>query len=136
MRLTLSFPFLSLLPLPLFPPPLPPTASPFYQKTLHLLAHYGVSYDVVQTAAIPPRPMLSEALNITYRRIPLLVLDGEVHIDTAHIARALDATFGDKPGHGHSLLARSPVVQQHASCECGNARRIPTEPAVNTLWRC
>lgn len=43
---------------------------------------------------MPPRPMLSEELNITYRKIPIIAIDGQFYIDTSLIPKALDETFG------------------------------------------
>lgn len=85
--------------------------SPFYQKVVYLLAHYKVDWALVKVPPIPPRPMLSDELGITYRRIPVMFLDGQAYFDTALIARVLDNTFGGKRGHGPSLFAVQPALQ-------------------------
>ena len=96
----------------------PRTASPFYNKVLHLLAHYRVPFDVVKTGIAPPRPMLSDELNITYRKTPTLVLDGQMYLDTSVIAEVLEETFGGKPGHGPKLLSQQHVMQRRITREC------------------
>lgn len=93
--------------------------SPYYRKTQLLLAHYGVPYDTVKTDMMPPRPMLSDELGITYRRIPVLALDGELYIDTSAIARKLDETFG-AGGNAPSLLAVQPEMQRRLVCAFSN----------------
>lgn len=92
-------------------------SSPFYLKVVNLLAHYRVNYDVVKTGFMPPRPMLSEELNITYRKIPLIAIDGQFYIDTSLIAKVLDEKYGGKPGHGASLLLHQHVLQRRLICE-------------------
>lgn len=88
--------------------------SPFFRKTQMLLAHYGVPYDIVKTDMMPPRPMLSDDLSITYRRIPVLALDGELFIDTSSIARKLEEEFGKGDA---SLLTVMPDHQRRLVCE-------------------
>ncbi|EPQ30493.1 uncharacterized protein PFL1_02019 [Pseudozyma flocculosa PF-1] len=91
-------------------------ASPFYQKMLFLLAHYKVDFVVVKVAPMPPRPALSELLGVTYRRIPVMFLDGQAYFETTLCARALEAAFGGKPGHGHSLFdKRDEIIQVQLS---------------------
>ncbi|KIS69263.1 uncharacterized protein UMAG_02610 [Mycosarcoma maydis] len=69
-------------------------ASPFYQKITFLLDHYGVSWTLVDVPPIMPRPQLSQLLGITYRRIPVVFIDGRAYIDTTAAALALEAAFG------------------------------------------
>lgn len=59
--------------------------------------------------------MLSDDLGITYRRIPVLALDGQVYMDTTCIAQVLEDTFGGKPGHGPRLFLQAPAVQKRAA---------------------
>lgn len=99
-------------------------ASPFYQKTLNLLAHYRVPYDIVKTGFMPPRPMLSDVLNITYRRIPVMALDGQVYIDTSIIAQVLEVTFGGKAGHGSRLLSQQHILQKKVVCESSRHNEV------------
>lgn len=94
-------------------------ASPFFLKTLNLLSHYRVEYDLVKTGFMPPRPMLSEELNITYRRIPIISIDGQFYLDTSLIAKVLDETFGGKPGHGPSLLQQQGILQRRLTRKFG-----------------
>lgn len=98
--------------------------SPFYRKAQVLLAHYGVPYDTVKTAMMPPRPMLSDELGITYRRIPVLALDGELYIDTSAIARKLEETFG--AGGDASLLTVHAELQRRLVCAYESLLLLPS----------
>lgn len=66
---------------------------------------------------MPPRPMLSDELNISYRKIPVMALDGQMYIDTSIIAEVLEEKFGGKPGHGPKLLQHQSVLQRRITCE-------------------
>ncbi|SNX84321.1 uncharacterized protein MEPE_03030 [Melanopsichium pennsylvanicum] len=85
-------------------------ASPFFQKITYLLAHYGVEYTLVDVPPVMPRPMLSKLLGITYRRIPVVFIDGQAFIDTTAASLALERAFGG--GYGSkSLLRQFPTLQ-------------------------
>lgn len=87
-------------------------ASPFFQKITFLLDHYGVEWTLVDVPPVMPRPMLSKLLGITYRRIPVVFIDGHAFIDTTAAALALERTFGG--GSGSKSLFRSfPALQLH-----------------------
>lgn len=88
------------------------SASPFYQKLLSLLAHYKVTFDICSTPPILPRPMLADELGITYRRIPILAIDGQLYFDTSLMVEVLEEHFADKSGHGHGLLTHQPELQK------------------------
>lgn len=57
-----------------------------------------------------PRPMLSTLLGITYRRIPVMFLDGQAYIDTTAASLALERAFGGGSG-ARSLLFKFPALQ-------------------------
>ncbi|PWN41438.1 hypothetical protein IE81DRAFT_324579 [Ceraceosorus guamensis] len=86
--------------------------SPFFKKLQDLLAWYRVPHAVVQVDMIPPRPMLSQELGITYRRIPVLALDGQLYLDTSLQVEVLEKTFAGKQGHGNSLFGREAELQK------------------------
>ncbi|PWY99749.1 hypothetical protein BCV70DRAFT_200663 [Testicularia cyperi] len=69
-------------------------SSPFFQKIGALLNHYGVDWTLVEVPPVMPRPMLSKLLGITYRRIPVVFVDGHAYVDTSAAAIALDRAFG------------------------------------------
>lgn len=85
-------------------------ASPFYQKITYLLAHYGVEWTLVDVPPIMPRPMLSKLLGITYRRIPVVFIDGHAYIDTTAASLALERAFGGGSGN-KSLMRQFPALQ-------------------------
>lgn len=99
--------------------------SPFFRKLQDLLAWYRVPHAVVQVSMIPPRPMLTEELGITYRRIPVLALDGQIYLDTSLQAEVLERTFAGKEGHGSSLLSREPELQKRLVGECEQSHHVP-----------
>ncbi|CEH18134.1 hypothetical protein CBOM_04555 [Ceraceosorus bombacis] len=86
--------------------------SPFFKKLQDLLAWYRVGHAVVQVSMIPPRPMLSQELGITYRRIPVLALDGQLYLDTSLQVEVLEKTFAGKQGHGNSLFGPDAELQK------------------------
>ncbi|ETS64823.1 glutathione s-transferase [Moesziomyces aphidis] len=83
-------------------------ASPFWQKITFLLDHYGVEWTQVDVPPVMPRPMLSKLLGITYRRIPVVFIDGHAYIDTTAASLALERTFGKGD---RSLLRQFPALQ-------------------------
>ncbi len=83
---------------------------PFYQKITFLLDHYGVEWTLVDVPPIMPRPMLSKLLGITYRRIPVVFIDGQGYIDTTAASLALEKAFGGGSG-SKSLLRQFPALQ-------------------------
>ncbi|CCF52824.1 uncharacterized protein UHO2_03256 [Ustilago hordei] len=85
-------------------------ASPFYQKITYLLDHYQVEWTLVDVPPVMPRPMLSKLLGITYRRIPIVFIDGQAYIDTTAASLALERTFGGGSGP-KSLLRQFPALQ-------------------------
>lgn len=85
-------------------------ASPFYQKITYLLDHYGVEWTLVDVPPVMPRPMLSKLLGITYRRIPVVFIDGQAYIDTTAASLALERAFGGGSGT-KSLLRQFPALQ-------------------------
>ncbi|SPO25873.1 uncharacterized protein UTRI_03238 [Ustilago trichophora] len=85
-------------------------ASPFFQKITFLLDHYGVEWTLVDVPPIMPRPMLSKLLGITYRRIPVVFIDGQAFIDTTAASLALERAFGGGSG-SKSLLRQFPALQ-------------------------
>lgn len=85
-------------------------ASPFYQKITFLLDHYGVEWTHVEVPPVMPRPMLSKLLGITYRRIPVVFIDGQAFIDTTAASLALERAFGGGSG-SKSLLRQFPALQ-------------------------
>lgn len=84
-------------------------ASPFFQKITFLLDHYGVDWTLVDVPPVMPRPMLSKLLGITYRRIPVVFIDGQAYIDTTAASLALERTFGNSSSK--SLLRQFPALQ-------------------------
>lgn len=85
-------------------------ASPFFQKITYLLDHYGIQWTLVDVPPVMPRPMLSTLLGITYRRIPVVFLDGQAFIDTTAASLALERAFGGGSG-AKSLLHQFPSLQ-------------------------
>ncbi|EST05582.1 Glutathione S-transferase, N-terminal [Kalmanozyma brasiliensis GHG001] len=85
-------------------------ASPFYQKITFLLDHYGVEWTLVDVPPVMPRPMLSKLLGITYRRIPVVFIDGQAYIDTTAASLALERAFGGASTN-KSLLRQFPALQ-------------------------
>ncbi|KAJ1033029.1 hypothetical protein NDA16_000308 [Ustilago loliicola] len=85
-------------------------ASPFYQKITYLLDHYGVEWTLVDVPPVMPRPMLSKLLGITYRRIPVVFVDGQAYIDTTAASLALERAFGGG-SDTKSLLRQFPALQ-------------------------
>lgn len=83
-------------------------ASPFFQKITFLLDHYGVSWTLVDVPPVMPRPQLA-LLGITYRRIPVVFIDGRAYIDTTAASLALEAAFGQATPK--SLLRQFPALQ-------------------------
>ncbi|SJX62820.1 uncharacterized protein SRS1_13649 [Sporisorium reilianum f. sp. reilianum] len=83
-------------------------ASPFYQKITTLLDHYGVEWTLVDVPPVMPRPQLSGLLGITYRRIPVVFVDGQGYIDTTAAAHALERAFGSR---AKSLFRHYPALQ-------------------------
>ncbi|PRP81223.1 hypothetical protein PROFUN_02057 [Planoprotostelium fungivorum] len=55
--------------------------SPYFQKLKHFLSFLSVPYAIVPQPRMLPRPDF-QSVGITYRRIPLLAVDGEVYMDT------------------------------------------------------
>jgi glutathione S-transferase len=47
-----------------------------------------------------PRPELSSALGVSYRRIPVLAIGNDVYCDTSLIASALERNFPPEQGYG------------------------------------
>ncbi|PWN46625.1 hypothetical protein IE53DRAFT_391208 [Violaceomyces palustris] len=86
--------------------------SPFYQKLKSVLIHLRVSYLYVKVRPILPRPALSDELGITYRRIPVMFLDGQAYFDTSLCSKVLDQTFGGKPGRGTNLFSKEGPLQE------------------------
>ncbi|GAC94148.1 hypothetical protein PHSY_001717 [Pseudozyma hubeiensis SY62] len=84
-------------------------ASPFYQKITFLLDHYGVEWTLVDVPPVMPRPQLSQLLGITYRRIPVVFVDGQAYIDTTAASLALETAFG--PTSKRPLLQHFPALQ-------------------------
>ncbi|CDU22794.1 uncharacterized protein SPSC_01424 [Sporisorium scitamineum] len=85
-------------------------ASPFYQKITTLLDHYGVEWTLVDVSPVMPRPQLSKLLGITYRRIPVVFVDGQGYIDTTAAAHALERAFGGGSG-SKALFRQFPALQ-------------------------
>lgn len=44
-----------------------------------------------------PRPLLQEAFNLTYRKIPVLAIGRDLYCDTSIILEALEQAFPEKP---------------------------------------
>lgn len=85
-------------------------ASPFHQKITYLLDHYGVEWTLVDVPPVMPRPMLSKHLGITYRRIPVVFIDGQAYIDTTAASLALERAFGTGSG-SKPLFRQFPALQ-------------------------
>ncbi|TKY85721.1 hypothetical protein EX895_005261 [Sporisorium graminicola] len=85
-------------------------ASPFFQKITTLLTHYGVEWTLVDVSPVMPRPELSQHLGITYRRIPVVFIDGQGYIDTTAAALALERAFGGGSS-SKALLRQFPALQ-------------------------
>lgn len=83
--------------------------SPFYQKMLLVLLFKRLPHKLVKVQRMPPRPELS-LLGVSYRRIPVLAIGGDVYCDTALAIIALEERF---PGRGLDL--KSGGVQSGAS---------------------
>ena len=70
-------------------------SSPYGQKVHLLLTAAGISYSELPQPAVLPRPDL-EALDITYRRIPLLAVGRDVYADSSAIIDVILNQLGGK----------------------------------------
>jgi glutathione S-transferase len=70
-------------------------SSPYGQKIHLLLAAAGIPYSELEQPAVLPRPDL-EALDITYRRIPVLAVGRDVYADSSAIVDAILNQLGGK----------------------------------------
>jgi glutathione S-transferase len=66
--------------------------SPYAQKIRLLLAATGIPYKRCEQPNVLPRPTLLD-LDITYRRIPLLSIGGDVYCDSSKIVEAIQEQF-------------------------------------------
>jgi hypothetical protein len=57
-------------------------------------------------SSILPRPELSELLGISYRRIPIVAIGGDVYCDTSLIISALERRFPGSEGYPTLFPAR------------------------------
>jgi glutathione S-transferase len=69
--------------------------SPYGQKIHLLLAAAGIPYSELEQPAVLPRPDL-EALDITYRRIPVLAVGRDVYADSSAIIDVILNQLGGK----------------------------------------
>lgn len=69
--------------------------SPWAAKVLSYLALRGIPYSACHQPITMPRPDL-ESLGVTYRRIPVTAIGGDVYCDSLLILSTLEKIFSDK----------------------------------------
>lgn len=72
-------------------------ASPYYQKLVSTLAFLKIEYSVCSQPNALPRPDF-ESIGVSYRRIPLLSIDGDLYCDTSLIISKL-CELANTPNH-------------------------------------
>ncbi|KAF8463852.1 hypothetical protein BDZ91DRAFT_698154 [Kalaharituber pfeilii] len=78
--------------------------SPYARKVFWYLRLRKIPFTQVIQPPILPRPDLSQKLNITYRRIPVVAIDRDIYCDTRLILRTLEARFPPNSSPDESLL--------------------------------
>lgn len=74
-------------------------ASPFTNKVRVALRLKQIPFSYVTVPSMMPRPLLSKTFNISYRKIPILVIGRELYCDTSLIIEALEHFFSG-PAYG------------------------------------
>ncbi|KAF2103349.1 hypothetical protein NA57DRAFT_33575 [Rhizodiscina lignyota] len=94
-------------------------SSVFTQKVRLCLRIKQIPYTYVTVPSMMPRPVLKDNFNLTYRKIPVLLIGRELYIDTSLIIEALEHFFSE--GY-HSLYPRAadgrdyrPIIRGFAS---------------------
>ncbi|KAF3357870.1 hypothetical protein VdG1_05535 [Verticillium dahliae VDG1] len=73
--------------------------SPYARRVIWYLTLRGIPYSQCVQPPILPRPDVA-SLGISYRRIPLLAIDGDVLLDTRLMLTELEALFPELPRLG------------------------------------
>lgn len=81
-------------------------ASPYYQKLVLTLSFLGLEYSICAQPNTLPRPDFA-SIGITYRRIPLLSIDGDMYCDTSLIISKLCALAGQRNYRETEALGQS-----------------------------
>ncbi|ETN42685.1 uncharacterized protein HMPREF1541_01842 [Cyphellophora europaea CBS 101466] len=75
-------------------------SSAFTQKARMSLRLKQIPYTFVIVPSMMPRPILKDNFNITYRKIPVVMIGKETYIDTSCICEALEQRFPLSQGYG------------------------------------
>ena len=120
-------------------------SSPFTQKIRLTLLLKQIKYTYIPVPSMMPRPVLSNAFNLTYRKIPILALGRDVYCDTSIIIEALEAAFPESEGYGtvYPAVAGSGGSRRNRSLMRGFASwwidrpffRVTTGLIPSSVWR-
>ncbi|KIW40293.1 uncharacterized protein PV06_07504 [Exophiala oligosperma] len=115
-------------------------SSPFTQKARLALQLKQIPYTFVIVPSMMPRPLLRESFNLTYRKIPVLVIGREIYIDTSLIVEALEHYFPSSQGYGSlypdPVAMYRPLIRGLASYWTDRPLfRVTTGLIPATVWR-
>ncbi|KIW11711.1 hypothetical protein PV08_11013 [Exophiala spinifera] len=116
-------------------------SSPFTQKARLALKLKQIPYTFVIVPSMMPRPLLRESFNLTYRKIPVLVIGREIYIDTSLILEALEHYFPSSQGYGSlypdaTASSYRPLIRGFASYWTDRPLfRVTTGLIPSTVWR-
>ncbi|KAJ3510619.1 hypothetical protein NLJ89_g4566 [Agrocybe chaxingu] len=105
-------------------------ASPFSHKIDNALTVKGVPHEKVNVVPMLPRPEITDALGITYRRIPILAIGNDVYCDTSLITSVLERRFPTSKGY-RSLF---PARKNGGSADTGLVKAISNFYADRVLF--
>ncbi|KAF1816345.1 glutathione S-transferase [Eremomyces bilateralis CBS 781.70] len=83
--------------------------SPYARRVLWYFQLQGIHYGQCVQPPTLPRPTL-EALNVNYRRIPLMSIGRTVYCDSRLILRKLETRFGSTPKSSNPKLGLAPLT--------------------------